>query len=197
MPTPIYTTPDSVKVRLAGKVQFQSGAEVLDGEMPNALLLQLIADAETEVEQDLRKRYKIPFQSKRTGSWDNLPDHSKRAIRQVVDYRAVMMILDTDFGRGGHSDAKKYRETAQETYDGMIDKLLGHDREGQNDKINRYRHAPPLEDMALAASNSKADDGYKGMIINTDQSQLGAESFATGQIDDPSQGWLGTRGLIR
>jgi hypothetical protein len=197
VPSPIYTTIDSVKVRLAGKVQFESPDGLQDGELPNALLLQLILDAETEVEQDLRSRYKIPFQSKRTHEWTGLPDHSKRAIRQIVDSKAIMNVMDTDFGRGGHIDASKYLEGAEKKYTSMVTKLLGRDQEGENDKIDRFRRSPPLDDVALAPSNAAADDGYRGMIINTDQMGISAEGFAEQQINDPSQGWLGRRGLVR
>jgi phage gp36-like protein len=63
----LYTTVDSVKVRLAGKVQFQEDCNSLqNGELPDLLLLQLIRDAETETEQDLRSRYSVPFRSIRS-----------------------------------------------------------------------------------------------------------------------------------
>lgn len=194
---PLYTTIESVKVRLAGKVQFESESGLVDGELPNVLLQQLIFDAETEVEQDLRSRYKIPFQSKRTQSWADLPDHSRRAIRQVVDMLSVINVLDTDFGRGGHIDAAKYAEGMRDKYDAMITKLLGRDQEGANDKIDRFRRSPPLEDVLLAQGNREADDGYRGVLINTDQSEMGSEGFAASQINDPSKGWLGRRGLVR
>jgi hypothetical protein len=192
---PLYTTVDSVKVRLAGKVQFQQDPKnIADGELPDALLLQLIADAETQVEQDLRGRYAIPFTSKCSGSYDALPDHSKRALRIVVDLRAVIDVLDTDFGRGTHIDGDKYSDPNKAKYKALIGTLLGQDQEGKNGKIDRFRRTPPLEDVKLAKGNTEADDGYRGTIINTDASRHGAESYAEHQINDPSIGFTGLPG---
>lgn len=191
---PIYTTVDNVKVRLASKVQFQNDPSVvLDGELPNLLLSQLIVDAETEVEQDLRGRYAIPFQSKRTGQYVDLPDHSQRALRVAVDLRSVIMVLETDFGRGTAVNADGYVKSAKEHYDEYINRLLGRDAEGKNDKIDRFRRVPPLDDVLLAPTNSKADDGYHGMILNSDQSTHGPETYARDQINNPAASYLNRR----
>lgn len=192
---PLYTTFDSVKVRLANKVQFQENCDELQqGELPNALLSQLIADAETAVEQDLRSRYSIPFRAKTGGTWMALPDHSRRAIRRAVDLKAVWEILRTDFGRGTHIAGDKYSEEVSKEYDAYIAKLLGRDQEGAGDKHDRYRFSPPLDGLLLAPGNSAADDGYKGRIINTDGSCDGAENYAAHQINDPSRSWMRRRG---
>lgn len=191
----LYTTKDSVKVRLAGKIQFQTEAELLDGQMPDALLCQLIEDAETEVEQDLRSRYAIPFRSKKSGTFAALPDHSKRSIRQIVDFKAVEKILATDFGRGTHINAEGYYEKTVKEYELMVNKLLGRDSIGANDKIDRFKYSPPLEDMMLAPHNKEADDGYRGMIINTDASVHDEASYAAQQINDPSKSYIRRRGF--
>ena len=192
---PIYTTIDNVKVRLANKVQFQSDpSQVMDGELPDKLLEQLIVDAETFVEQDLRTRYAIPFQSKTYGTFHQLPDHSQRAIRAAVDYRSVIHVLETDFGRGTHVSAENYIVTQKASYLSFIDKLLGRDSVGANDKIDRFKYSPPLDDVLLAASNAAADDGFRGTIINTDASTHDAVTFAKEQIDDPSRTYARTPG---
>lgn len=193
LPQPIYTTADSVKVRLTGKVQFQSDpAEALQGEIPNALLCQLIRDAETHIELELRTRYKIPFQSIRTGRFVDLPDHTRSALRIVCDMQAVMYILATDFGRGTHVSADPYYKETARNYKKQISLLLGLDEEGKTVIAEgRYRRAPPLEDLALAATNlSSADNGYRGKIINTDASRHNAESYAERQINDPSKTYI-------
>lgn len=190
---PIYTTFDSVKVRLANKVQFQQDREPVDGELPDQLLAQLICDAETQVEQDLRTRYAIPFQSIASGNFPTIPDHSQRALRQACDLKAVSLILSTDFGRGGHVSADAYVKSVDDQYDKLIDRLLGRDKEGANDKVDRFRRSPPLDGVKLFAGN-KADDGFRGMIINTDQCRDSA-TFAEEQINDPSQEFLRNRGL--
>lgn len=186
---PLYTTVESVKARLANKVQFQADPKVVeDGELPDALLLQLIADAEAWVEQDLRSRYAVPFRSKIRGTYVGLPDHSKRAIRTAVDFRATVMVLETDFGRGSHIAGDNYAETMQKRYDEYVAKLLGRDQEGANEKVDRFRRSPPLDDVALAPWNV-ADDGYKGMIINTNQDRRDAVSYATEQVNNPAQAY--------
>jgi hypothetical protein len=192
---PIYTTVESVKVRLANKVQFQSGAEPLQGELPNALLCQLIADAETEVEQDLRSRYLIPFQSATTGRFIDLPDHSMRALRIPCDLKSVLKILATDFGSGTHVSADPYAKALEKEYKNVITRLLGRDMEGANDKIDRFRRSPPLDDVALALSNSaQADNGFRGRLINTDATCDDSATYAGRQINDPSKSYIRKRG---
>lgn len=195
----LYTTVESVKVRLANKVQFQSNpAELLQGELPDDLLCQLIVDSETAVEQELRGRYMIPFQSKSKGGYDNLPDHTKRAIRMVVDMRSVIMILETDFGRGTHVNGDEYSKRLTKSYDNQILFLLGNDAEGKSRgrgvQTERFRFSPPLDDLLLAFTNREADDGYKGMLINTDANRHSVESYAADQINDPSKAILRRRG---
>lgn len=189
----VYTTTDNVKIRLANKVQFQSNPNtVLNGELPDALLLQYISDAETMVEQQLRKRYAIPFKSKRTGQFVDLPDHSQRALRRIVDLAAVMEVLRSEFGRGEHINGSNYYTDQERTFKAGILELLGMDPEGKIKE--RVRNSPPLEDVQLAATN-KADDGYNGMIINTD---IGGPrdpvSYAENQINNPAKSYVGRRG---
>lgn len=185
MKAPIYTTIDSVKVRLEGKVQFQTENPPLDGEIPDALLIQLIMDAETDVEQDLRSRYAIPLQSKCHGNFKSLPDHSQRAIRTLMDYMCVIKVMETDFGRGSHINADGYIDNDRRHYRELLEKLLGKDMQG--DGANRFKYSPPLDDVKLSASNRAADDGYRGMIINTDASQNDSVSYAEDSINNPAQ----------
>lgn len=191
----LYTTLDSVKVRLSGKVQFEASDGLIDGQLPNALLIQLISDAETEVEQDLRTRYSIPFRSQRTNEWADLPDHSKRAIRIVVDFKAVQKVLETDFGRGSHINAEGYYEEMKDRYEEQVMKLLGRDQVGDKSDVKRFKVSPPLDDMMLARSNSAADDGFRGMIINTDSSKHDAGSYAADSVNNPSKSYIRTRGF--
>lgn len=188
---PLYTTYDNVKVLLANKVQFQTSPSVLlDGELPNALLGALISRAETRTEQDLSGRYSIPFVSCKTGVYASLPEHTKRGIQTAVDLRAVIEVLMTDFGRGTHVQGDNYYKTSLKEYNGYIEILLGRNQEAANEKRDRYRFSPPMTDLKLAFTNRKADDGYKGMIINTDGSRHGAESYAEEQINNPSTSYI-------
>lgn len=202
MVLPIYTTPASVRVRLANKVQFQQNAEeVADGEIPEALFLQLICDAEAHVEMELCGRYALPFQSKTFGNFEQLPDHTKRALRTAIDLKAVMLVLMTDFGRSGHLDASKYYDSQEKIYEKHVALLMGHSQEQSDDKqaVTRWRKLPPLLDLALAPGNEKADDGYRGTIINTDQSTFDSATYAANQINNPSAAFVAVRkgGIIR
>jgi hypothetical protein len=191
---PLYTSYDAVKVLLANKVQFQtSPTELIDGELPNALLGALIGRAETRVEQDLASRYSIPFVSKKNGTYLSLPDHTKRGIQTAVDLRAVVEVLMTDFGRGTHVQGETYYKGSLSEYNGYIDILLGRNREAANEKRDRFRFTPPMADLLLAPSNREADDGYKGMIINTDGSRRGAETYAVEQINNPAATYINRR----
>ena len=191
---PLYTTYDNVKVLLANKVQFQtSPTELIDGELPNALLGILIGRAETRTEQDLSSRYTIPFTSQKYGQYKLLPDHTKRGIQTAVDLRAVVEVLMTDFGRGTHVNGETYYKNSLKEYEGYIDILLGRNREAANEKHDRFRFTPPLTDLKLAFSNSKADDGFKGMIINTDGNHHGAENYAEEQINNPAATYINRR----
>jgi hypothetical protein len=192
---PIYTTVQSVKVRLLNKVQFQQSPEVLlDGELADDLLLQLIIDAETDVEKALRGRYAVPFRSIARGTFANLPNHTQRAIRQAVDMKAVIKVLGTDFGSGTAVNGDNYRKTMVEDYEETIRELLGMPAKDASDAqiaAMRTFTRPPLEDLMLAASNSKADDGYKGMIQVSNphgDRREGAEQFAADHINNPALG---------
>lgn len=189
---PLYTTTKSVRVRLANKVQFQSDPdECLEGELSDELFLQLIRDAETSVEQDLRSRYAIPFRSVRQNSFVGLPDHTQRAIRMVCDMKAVITVLTTDFGRGSHIDSSNYSQKLEDTYMAEVRKLLGQDMEGQTRE--RFRFSPPLEDLMLAGTNAAADDGYKGKILVTGGRRQSSGAYAENQINDPSLYQIGPR----
>jgi len=190
---PIYTTVQSVKVRLLNKVQFQQSSEVLlDGELADDLLLQLIIDAETDVEKALRGRYAIPFRSITHNTFANLPNHTQRAIRQAVDMKAVCKVLGTDFGSGTAVNGDNYRKTTMEDYEETIRELLGMPPKDASDEQIRAMRTftrPPLEDLLLAASNSKADDGYKGMIQVSNphgDPRHGPERFAADHINNPA-----------
>ncbi len=191
---PIYTSVEGVKVLLTNKVQFQQDpSNLIEGELPNILLCSLIVRAETRVEMDLRSRYCVPFQSIRTGRFQDLPPHTIRAVVTAVDLRAVMEVLMTDFGRGTHINGENYYKGSKTEYNAYIDDLLGRNPEGANDKHDRFRFAPPLQDLKLAYNNSEADDGFKGMIINTDADRRGAETYAKEQINNPGATYINRR----
>jgi hypothetical protein len=184
-------------VRLAGKVAFKERESSNPRAIPDELLGQLIVDAETAVEQDLRGRYFVPFQSKSQKTWDALPDHSKRAIRTIVDTMAVIMILRYSFGSGTHISGDGYQKLMQDQYDGLLRRLLGQDLEGNEFGMRRFRRTPPLDDVKLSDSNV-ADDGMRGMVADAKPRQdYGGPRYAAQQINDPSLGIYWFNGRIR
>lgn len=201
---PKYVEVDAVRTRLANKVIIQpkphkaSDLEgIEDGQLPYVLFLQLIADAETQIEQELRSRYAVPFRSISKGSFLALPYHTKRALCQVIEDQAVLLVLETDFGTGTHINAEGYKASLQSRLDKRLELLLGRDREGASAKIDRYKNAAPLEDLALAPWNSEADDGYAGTVIVTGADYQGSTQYAEGQINNPARSFFAPYALIR
>lgn len=193
---PLYTTLDNVKVLLANKVQFQSSADYAqDGELPDALLGALISRAESYVEQELRGRYKIPFQDFETQRFCDLLSHTKRQIQTVVDLKAVHEALTTDFGRGSNINAEAYAKSSKDGCDEKITLLLGRNQEAAGSQHNRFRFTPPLDRMALAPTNSEADNGFRGTIINIDASHDCIESNAEHALEDKAYPFLLGRGI--
>lgn len=194
---PIYTTFDSVKIRLQGKVTFQSTSTPVgrgDRVMSDELLGQMIVDAETAVEQELRGRYAVPFRSKRSGTFEQLPDHTKRAIRTIVDQKACMLILMDSFGSGTHINADGYLKNLTESYELLLRRLLGQDMEGENFGEKRFRRTPPLDDLMLSATNA-CDTGFIGAPMDAGarspfSPHLSGSEYAANQINDPSIGVL-------
>ena len=189
---PIYTSFDSVKVRLQGKVSFQqSGTSVRnERQMSEELLGQMIVDAETAVEQDLRGRYAVPFRSKISGTWEQLPDHTKRAIRTIVDLKAGILIMGESFGSGTHISADGYIKISTENYNLLLRRLLGQDMEGQEFGEKRFRRTPPLDDLMLAPTNT-ADTGFIGVPIDAGarspfSNEIRGSEYAATHINDPS-----------
>jgi hypothetical protein len=191
---PIYTSIESVVIRLAGKVSTDTSNPRA---VPKELLNQLIVDAETAVEQDLRGRYAVPFQSIKGQTFQALPDHSKRAIRTIVDTMSVIMILRYSFGSGTHITGDGFTKLMQDQYDGLLRRLLGQDMEGNEFGQRRFRRTPPLDDLKLAPTNI-ADDGYRGMVADArPRSPNSADNYAAHQTNDPSLGifwYYGLRG---
>jgi hypothetical protein len=109
----------------------------------------------------------------------------------AVDLKAVIMVLETDFGRGTHVSGEGYSKTQKEKYESTIKKLLGVQKNAEGQEVQK--RTPPLEDLLLASCNSAADDGFKGMIINTDQSTQDAVTYAEEQINDPAESYSGRR----
>jgi hypothetical protein len=179
---PAYITFEDVKERLAGKVKF-SDDDSDNNLMPRSLAIELINEAEGNVEQDLSPRFQAPFVHSETGKFKDLPDRpTKNIIRRLCTIRACILILEDDFGSGSNVDASKYVQSLEKRYDSIInDKILAK-REGGGSGIQWA--FPPLPFLMKNYFNRYADDGYIGMVHVTSS---GDGDYPAQQINDPSE----------
>lgn len=178
----IYIRDEDVKIRLIGKVRFTDDIEE-SNKMHTLLLKRLIEEAEGDVEHDLSPRYMAPFQTEAGGPFKDLPQRPTREfIRTLCELKAVMRVLETDFGRGSVANGDKYAEKLKERYDEMLKKHL--DKKEEPHQGWKY---PPFPGMKLNYFNTEADDGYAGMVLVTGQ---GDGAFPKTQINDPSENWV-------
>lgn len=179
----LYCKEEDVKVRLIGKVRFTDDEDD-ENKMSNKLLRRLIKEAESAVEMDLSPRYMAPFQTTAGERFDKLPDRpTKEYIRTMCELKAVIRVLETDFGSGSAADATKYTQRQQGRYNSMADKLI------KKEKGFRQWKFPPLPEIRLNFHNIEADDGYAGQILVTGQ---GDGDFPQSQINDPSENYWNT-----
>lgn len=178
----LYISDEDVKVRLVGKVRF---TEDLDDEnrMSITLLRRLINEAEGQVEMDLSPRYEIPFQTKEGTAFKFLPERpTKNVLRTLCEIQSVIMVLETDFGRGAITDASKYAEAFRTRYTRMIKDLLGKKNMNGEEQAGWGNAKPPLPGLKLSYMNMEADDGFGGQILSTNNCH---SDYAAGQINDP------------
>jgi hypothetical protein len=173
-----------IEDRLRGKIKFTEDLED-ENRMSFRLLRRLMNEAEADVEQDLSPRYAAPFQTAEGAPFDQLPERpTKEFLRTLCELKTVLRVLETDFGRGA-VDADDYRTKTDNRYKEMKNKLL----ELRNgDDQNKWLY-PPLMGLRLGYHNTEADDGFRGMVINTSGEQ-GPGNYAANQINDPSKGWF-------
>lgn len=180
---PLYTNFQAVADRLVGKVRFTDGDDGGEsGKMPKRLALRLINEAEGQVEQHLSPRYAAPFQTDAGDGFDKVPARpTGEIVRTLCELQACMRILETDFGAGSATDGDKYQKNLAKRYEMMRNSLLAKKSDGQGWKY------PPLPGLRLNYMNTRADDGYAGMVIVASGSA--SQGFAAGQINDPSANW--------
>lgn len=176
---PRYVLEEDVLERLQGKVRVTDDPEEEPGLLSRKLLIRLIDEAEAELEYDLAERYSAPFETTDCKSFSHLPaSPTQRAIRRLAAIKAVIFVLDTDFGRGTIVDASKYKEECEKQYDGFVSKLLERRRDQES-----WR-GPPLPGLRLAAHNEVGDDGFHGTIYVTSDSN---GDFAARQVNEPAE----------
>lgn len=178
----LYIRSMDVRVRLVGKVRFTESMDDETDKMPLALLRRLILEAEGQVEYDLSERYATPLQTVDGQPFAHLPERpTKEYLRTLCELKAVERVLETDFGRGAIKADDFYKNT-KERYSDMLNKIL--DRRSEDEGQNQFRK-PPLPGLRLNYFNQAADDGWRGMVMNTSS----GNDYASKQVNDPSKSW--------
>lgn len=179
----LYITNDDVKARVRGKIRFKINPDEDDGAMAESLLTHLIAEAESDVEFDMSQRYAVPFQTHECQPFSELPERpTKQYIRTLCTLKSVLRVLETDFGSGA-IDADDYVKRIQKRYDDMLGRNMS--RRGGDEDQNQYLH-PPLSGLKISYHNELADDGYRGMVMNTSDKR----AYAPDQINSPRDTWF-------
>lgn len=189
---PAYIKFEDVRLRLIGKVRFEEDLAVAEekGRMPRALAIRLIDEAEGQVEQDLSPRYQAPFVSIETETYAGVPDRpTKNIIRTLCELKAVIRILETDFGEGSAVDAEKYIKRIEGRYKVIVNEnLLKKPSDDSLMTASRQWAFPPLPGLKKNWFNTQADDGYAGMVISHSNSNDG--DYPSRQISDPSESFM-------
>lgn len=176
----LYISREDVRTRLIGKVRFTEDEDE-ENKMNLSLLDRLINEAEADVELDLSPRYLAPFQTDAGAPFKHLPQRPTREIlRTLCELKAVIRVLETDFGSGTVVDASKYAESISTRYQKMLDKHMAKKKEGLGWIY------PPLPGLAFNYMNTESDDGYAGMVLSTSR---GDGDFPAERMNNPSQSW--------
>jgi hypothetical protein len=183
----LYTRISEVKNRLLGKVEFTEDPEETRC-MSEQLLQRLIQESESEVELDLSHRYEAPFTHCDGTGFDALPDRpTKEILRTLCELNSVWRVLDTDFGMGGGSvNSEGYTKQVRSRYEKLRDRIIA--RRNDDDDQNQYKY-PPLPMLKLSYHNTEADDGFRGMILTTNDGNNSMD-YPSRRINDPSQSYF-------
>lgn len=182
---PRYITEEDVRIRLIGKVRFTDD-DSDENHMHTRLLRRLIDEAEGQVEMDLSPRYAAPFLTRDGAAFKTLPDRpTKEVIRTLCELKAVIRVLETDFGSGSNVNGEKYKKGQQDRYEAITKKLL--EMRGEDKTGWKY---PPLPQLRLNDHNVEADDGYLGQVLVTSD---GDGAFPKDRINDPSESFFNAR----
>lgn len=156
----LYIRTQDVVLRLEGKVAFSQNPSDAN-KMSYALLNRLIQEAEGQVEMDLSPRYVAPLQTDAGQPFSQLPLRpTQEYLKTICELKAVMRVLQTDFGRGSAVSGDAYYNSQKEQYEEMVKKLI------EKDEFNAFKY-PPLSGLQLNYQNTQGDDGFKGMVMNT------------------------------
>lgn len=177
-----YTAEADVELRLRGKVRFTDDDKE-ENAFPRSLLKKLVRDAEVKVERDLSRRYATPFRGTNDEAFKTLPKTTRETITNLCELQSVMLVMMTDFGRGGVSDSRAYRRGQMSLYTSTVKRELDRNYESA---AGQWRF-PPLEGLKLADGNA-SEQAIVGAILHTSN---GDGAYPSGQITDPGESiWL-------
>lgn len=173
-----YADLKRIEYLLKSKVRFTNNVDEQPDRMPYELLEILTEEAEADVEHDLSPRYDCPFQTCEGAKFINLPENTRLYIQTMCHLKALMRILEHDFGKGSAASGEAYSDVLKKRYDTMKAKQL----ELKPNTYNNWLY-PPLKDLKRSQGNEVSDDGYDGEVFVTSD---GRGDYAADQINDPS-----------
>ena len=118
-----YTTAAEVKERVLGKVKFTDNSED-ENAVSSGFLIQIIDEAESEVELRLSVRYDVPFQGDNEEAFTTLPTTTQVQIKTLCRMEAVRRILNYDFGRGSAIESDGYYKGIHQDYETRLERLI-------------------------------------------------------------------------
>lgn len=192
-----YISEADVKGRLTGKVKYTDDPN--DGNaLQNTLLRDWISQAESQVEIDFSPRYAAPFAADDGTPFSKFPQLAAKdgsyfqayhTIRRLCQILSVILVLESDFGRGSVATADKYIDKLEDRYKSIVeDKLLAKKKMPDGSETQQWQF-PPLPHLQLNYHNNMADDGFMGQVLTTTQVE---PQFPQFQINDPSENfWNG------
>lgn len=187
----LYISADDIKPRVAGKVRFTDSDDDPNKVGPK-LLMQLISEAESQVELDLSERYLVPFVTDAGLPFAKLPDHpTRRNLTNLCILQSAIRILETDFGDGTVVDAGKYVKSLRIRYKAIVAQLV--EKRDQKNDTQQWRY-PPLPSLKLAVHNALGDDGFAGAVLTT---SMGVGGYPAEQIDQPGATFWDPFGGVR
>jgi len=172
--TPIYLTYDEVKIRLLNKITF-TDTDPFEG-LPTELGNDIVANAEAEVEEDLRVWYAIPFVTENDESWDKLPRNTQLVLKNLLLYKAQIRLLQSSFVKQNPAREENYIEEWQAEYEKYFAKHFT--------TLNGIFLRKPLTGLKQEGNNV-GNQRLKG--VTSSQRTNAGINFAINQVTDPSR----------
>jgi hypothetical protein len=171
--TPIYLNYDEVKIRLQNKIEFTT-TDPFQG-LTTELANDIIANAEAEVEEDLRVWYAIPFVTETDEDWSKLPRNTQLVLKNLLLYKAQIRLLQSAFLKQDPTRNEHYIEEWQAEYDRYFAKHFT--------LLDGVFLRQPLAGLKLVGNNV-ANQRLKG--IQVAMRYTPSITYAINQVTDPS-----------